>query len=67
MLMIFLAGSTISAEAQRTRRTVPRPAPTPVRPFVSADERNAKQTASNQLANVSVYLKKFTPLVDPAN
>jgi hypothetical protein len=67
IILIFLAGFTISAEAQRTKRSVPRPTPTPARPFVSIDERNAKQTASNQLSNVTGYLSRFTPLVQTMN
>ena len=57
----------VSAAAQKPKRPVPRTAPTPVRQVVTADERAAKQTASNQLANLSGYLQKFTPMVQPLN
>ena len=57
----------VSAAAQKPKRPVPRTAPTPVRQLVTADERAAKQTASNQLANLSGYLQKFTPMVQPLN
>lgn len=60
ILMMITAGAAASATAQKTKRAVPRPTPTP---FVSIDERNAKQTASNQLSNLSGYLNKFAPLV----
>jgi len=66
ILLIFLAGFTISVVAQRTRRPGTRPT-TPAKPFVSADERAAKQTASNQLSNLSGYLNKFAPLVQTMN
>jgi hypothetical protein len=58
---------SVSAAAQKSKRPVPRTAPTPVKQVVTADERAAKQTASNQLANLSGYLQKFTPMVQPLN
>ncbi|MEP7076502.1 MAG: hypothetical protein ABI878_11895 [Acidobacteriota bacterium] len=67
ILLSCFAALSVSALGQKTKRPVPRPTPTPARTFVSADERVAKQTASNQLSNVSVYLNKFTPLVQTMN
>src|SRR5262249_38734239 len=65
-VLVCLGGLTASASAQK-KRPAPRPAPTPVKQFVTADERAAKQTASNQLANLSGYLQKFTPMVQPCS
>jgi len=65
-LFVCLGALAISAPAQK-KRPAPRPAPTPVKTFVTADERTAKQTASNQLANVSGYLARLTPLVPQLN
>ena len=60
-----LGAFVVSTPAQKKRPT-PRPTPIPAK-FVTADERVAKQTASNQLANLSGYLQKFTPMVQPLN
>jgi len=66
-VLLAFATLVVSAQAQKSKRPAPRPAPTPVKQFVTADERAAKQTASNQLANLSGYLQKFTPMVQPLN
>ena len=63
-VLVCLGGLAASASAQK-KRPAPRPAPTPVKQFVTADERAAKQTTSNQLANLSGYLQRFTPMVQP--
>ncbi|MEP6850892.1 MAG: hypothetical protein ABI999_18690 [Acidobacteriota bacterium] len=67
ILLACIAALSVSALGQKSKRAVPRPTSTPARPFVSVDERVAKQTASNQLSNVSAYLDRFTPLVQTMN
>jgi hypothetical protein len=67
VLLACVVSLSVSAQAQKPRRPVPRPTPTPAKPFVSVDERIARQTASNQLSNVSAYLNRFAPLVQTMN
>jgi hypothetical protein len=65
--VLSLCFAALVSPAAAQKQTRPRPTPTPVKPFVNADVRTAKQTASNQLSNVSGYLNRFTPLVQTMN
>jgi hypothetical protein len=63
-LLVLTGVFAVTASAQRTtKKPVRKPVTTTVvKPVVPADVQSAKQTASNQLSNVSGYLKKFTPI-----
>lgn len=58
---ILLAAFSVSASAQRTRRTTPRPTPKPT-PTVSFEVSSAKQQVSNQLHNVNVFVERMGPI-----
>ena len=63
VISLFLVSFAFSANAQKTRKPVPRatPKPTPIKttnPVVSA----AKQQVANQLYNVNVFVDKMGPI-----
>ena len=65
LFVLALSLFTVTIEAQRTRRPTPKatPKPTPVRTTpTNAVVSSAKQTVSNQLHNVNVFVDKMGPI-----
>ena len=59
---LLLVCSVFSAYAQRNRKPVARPTPTPVKPYVNPVISVAKTQVSNQLFNVNFFVDKLGPI-----